>query len=231
MPQVFVFGVVGLPGDFQGDVVGLGVVDFLVAALDVPLPPGGDDLHVRVKVHDGQLKPDLVVALAGAAVADRVGPLGLGDLHHPLGQHRPGKAGAQQVALIVGAGLHGGDDVVVHKFVGQILDVQLAGPRGLGPGFQPVQLAGLADVAADGDDFAVVVVLFQPGDDDGGVQAAGIGQDHFFDFRHGDPLLLFCLCLSSGLIILSLLKYVKIIVVIVMITKGYVRRRADERQL
>ena len=184
MPQVFVLGVVGLPGDFQGDVVGLGVVDFLIPALDVPLPPGGDDLHVGVEVHDGQLKPDLVVALAGAAVADRVGPFGFGDLHHPLGQHRPGKAGAQQIALIVGAGLHGGDDVVVHKFVGQILDVQLAGPRGLGPGLQVLQLAGLADVAADGDHFAVVVVFFQPGDDDGGVQAAGIGQNHFFDLRH-----------------------------------------------
>ena len=47
VPEVLILGVVGLPADLQGDVVGLGVVDLLVPALDVPLPPGGDDLHAR----------------------------------------------------------------------------------------------------------------------------------------------------------------------------------------
>ena len=69
VPEVLILGVVGLPADLQGDVVGLGVVDLLVPALDVPLPPGGDDLHAGSKPLDGQLEPDLVVALAGAAVA------------------------------------------------------------------------------------------------------------------------------------------------------------------
>ena len=60
--QVLVLGVVGLPADLQGDVVGLRVVDLLVAALDVPLPPGGDDGHLRGEALDGQLEADLVVA-------------------------------------------------------------------------------------------------------------------------------------------------------------------------
>ena len=37
---------------------------------DVPLPPGGDDGHLRGEALDGQLEADLIVALAGAAVGD-----------------------------------------------------------------------------------------------------------------------------------------------------------------
>ena len=59
--------------------MGLGVVDLLVPALDVPLPPGGDDLHLRGEALDGQLEADLVVAFSGAAVTDGVRPLLLGD--------------------------------------------------------------------------------------------------------------------------------------------------------
>jgi len=54
--------------------------------------------------------------------------------------------------------------------------------------FQAVELAGLADVAGHGDDFAVIVVFLQPGDDDGRIQTAGVSKDDFFDiffFHHG----------------------------------------------
>ena len=47
MPQVLVLGVVRLAADLQRDVVGLGIVDLFVAALDVPLTPRGDDLQVK----------------------------------------------------------------------------------------------------------------------------------------------------------------------------------------
>ena len=39
----------------------------------------------------------------------------------------------------------------------------------------------LANVAGDGDDLRVVIILFQPGDDDGSIQAAGICKYNFFD--------------------------------------------------
>ena len=39
----------------------------------------------------------------------------------------------------------------------------------------------LADVAGDCDDLAVVVVFLQPGNDDGGVQTAGVRQNYLFD--------------------------------------------------
>src|SRR5699024_11955008 len=69
--EVLVLGVVGLTVDLQGDVVSLGVVDLLVTALDVPLTPGSDDGHVGGQGLEGQLKTDLVVALAGAAEIGR----------------------------------------------------------------------------------------------------------------------------------------------------------------
>ena len=184
VPQVLVLGVVGLPGDLQGHVVGLGVVDLLFPALDVPLTPRGDDLHLGGEALDGQLEPDLIVALSGAAVGNGVGALGLGDLHQPLGDDGPGKGGAQQVVLVLGAHHHGGDDNVVHHLVHQILDVQL-GRAGLdGLLLQTVQFVALTHVGGHGDDLGVIVVFLQPGDDNRGIQTAGISKHNFFDVRH-----------------------------------------------
>ena len=103
----------------------LGVVDLLVTALDVPLTPGSDDGHIGAEGLQGQLKTHLIVALAGAAMADGVGTLGAGNLHDTLCQNRAGKAGAQQITLVICPGLHGGNDVILHKFIGQVFDVQL----------------------------------------------------------------------------------------------------------
>ena len=44
---------------------------------------------------------------------------------------------------------------------------------------RPSSSAPLSHVAGDGDDLGVVVVLLQPGDDDGRIQTAGIGQHYF----------------------------------------------------
>src|SRR4029079_13490319 len=65
-------------------------VDSLVASQPNPAPHRGDDLEPRVEGVDGDVEPDLVVALAGAAVGDRVGALASGDLDEDLGDHGPG---------------------------------------------------------------------------------------------------------------------------------------------
>ena len=188
VPEVLVLGVVRLAVDLQGHVVRLGVGDLFLTRLDVPLPPRGDDGHIGREVLDGQLEPDLIVALAGAAVGDGVGALFLGDLDEALGDARPRVARAEQVLLVHRAGLHGRDDVIVYVLVRQVEHVELrrAGLDGLL--FEAVELAGLADVAGHGDDFAVIVVFLQPGDDDGRIQTAGVSKDDFFDiffFHHG----------------------------------------------
>ena len=172
--------------------MGLRVVDLLVAALDVPLTPGGDDGHLRGEALDGQLEADLIVALAGAAVGDGVRALLFGDLHQPLADDGPGEGGAQKIVLIFGAHHHGGDHYAVHHLVHQVLDVQL-GRAGLdGLRLQTLQLVALAHVGGNGDDLRVIVVLLQPGDDDGCIQAAGIGQHDLLDIflAHGVYVLL-----------------------------------------
>ena len=72
----------------------LGVSDLLLPGFEIPNPPGGDDFHVRGKGLDGQLKPHLVIPLAGAPVADGVRPLGQGDFHNPFGDNGAGEGGA-----------------------------------------------------------------------------------------------------------------------------------------
>ena len=51
-----------------------------------------------------------------------------------------------------------------------------------------VPVPHLPHIAAHGNDFAVIIVLFQPRDDNGSIQTAGICQHDLFDFRRGNCL-------------------------------------------
>ena len=128
--ESLVLGVGSFTGKLQGNVVSLGVVDLLVTGLDIPLTPGSDDLHIGSKALDGQLKTDLVIALAGAAVADRVSAFLKRDVYQALSDAGTGVAGAQQILFVNSAGLHAGDDVVINIFIGLIQNVQF-GSTGL----------------------------------------------------------------------------------------------------
>ena len=174
MPQVLILGIVGLAGDLQRHLVSFGVVDLFLSGLDVPLTPGSDDGHIGCKPLDGQLEPHLIVALAGRAVCDGIRTLGQSDLGQLLANNGPCKGGAQQVSLVLGIHLHGGDDHIVHHLIGQICHDQL-GSAGLESLlFQPVQLIVLAYVAGHSNDLRIVVVFLQPGNDNGCIQTAGI---------------------------------------------------------
>ena len=60
-------------------------------------------------------------------------------------------------------------------------DDALEGAAGDGLGLDGLEvLVVLADVGAEGDD--VEALLAEPGEDDGGVEAAGVGQYDFVDF-------------------------------------------------
>ena len=181
VPQVLVLGIVGLAVDLQGDVVSLGVVDLLVTALDIPLTPRSNDGHIGAQGLEGQLKTHLIIALAGAAVADGVCAFLDGDIRQSLGDAGTCKAGAQQVVLVLCAELQGGEDVVLHKVLLQVQHIQLGCAGSLGLFFQTIQLRALTHVTGDSDDLAVVVVFLQPGNDDGGIQTAGVCQNDFFD--------------------------------------------------
>ena len=190
VPEVLVLGIVGLAADAQGDVVGFGVVDLVVAALEFPDAPRGDDRHLRRESLDGQFKAHLIVALAGAAVGDGVRALLEGDLGDALGDDGARERRAQQVlALVLRARLEGGEDVILDKLLAQIFDIEL-GSAGLdGLFLKALQLRALPHVRGHGDDFAALVVLLEPGDDDGRVQTAGIGQNDLLILLHRNALL------------------------------------------
>ena len=89
--------------------------------------------------------------------------------------------GAQQVILILGVSLQAGPDVVFHIILLQVQNIQLGSACLEGLLLQTVQFGALADIAGNGNDFAVVIVFFQPGNDDGSIQTAGVCQNDFFD--------------------------------------------------
>ncbi len=98
-----------------------------------------------------------------------------------LGDQRPGEAGAQQVlALVDRAGHHRRVDVVGDELLAQIFDVELAGAGRQRLRLQPGQLLFLAQVGAEADHLAAVV-LDEPRHDARGVQPARVGEHDFVD--------------------------------------------------
>ncbi len=100
-PQVHVDGVGRRLRDGDLDPALGRVVDLLLARQAHPHAHRGDDLQPRVEGVDGHVEADLVVALAGAAVGDRVGALALGDLDEQLGDERPGERRRERVDALV----------------------------------------------------------------------------------------------------------------------------------
>ena len=126
MPEVLILGVVGLTVYLKRNVVRLGVLYLLLTGFDVPNPPGGDYLHLGGERLYRKLKPYLIVALAGAAVADSVGALGLGYLDELLCDYRAGEGGAEQIFLLINrACLNGGEDVVADEFILEVGNIEL----------------------------------------------------------------------------------------------------------
>ena len=130
MPQVLILGVVSLLVDLQRDVVRLSVLDLLLTAVQLPETPRSDDVHLRCERMDRQLETNLVVALAGAAMADRICAFLERNIYDTLCDDRACERSTEQVLLIGCARLYGRNDIVVNKFLSQVLDVQL-GSAGL----------------------------------------------------------------------------------------------------
>ena len=124
-------------------------------------------------------------------MANSVGTLGQGDLGQLLADNGTGKGGAQQIGFVLGIHLHRGDDDLLHHLVHQVGYDQLAGTGGQRLGLQTLQLIGLTHVAGHGNDLRIVVILLQPGDDDGSIQTAGVSQydllDRFFVIHDMQP--------------------------------------------
>ena len=174
-------------GGGHRDVALGGVGEGVLAAADVPLAPRRDHGQLGREGGVGELEAHLVVALAGAAVGERVGTDGAGELGLTARDERPAHGGAEEVlAAVNGAGAERGPDELLHVLLAQVLDVALVGARGERLLAHAGELvAALADVGGHADD-AGVIVLLEPGHDDRGIETAGVGEDdgaHWTDRR------------------------------------------------
>ena len=165
----------------------VGIGEQFFARQQVPLAPRCDHFYVGHQRVGTKFKPNLIVALAGGAVRYGVRVGFAGDFHQPLGNQRARDRGAEQIfALIHGVGAEHGKHKVAHEFFAQIVDENIAGLDAHFDGFgaRRRDFFALTDVGGEGDDFAVIDIL-QPLQDDGGVEATGVGEDDFFNrFAH-----------------------------------------------
>ena len=122
--------------------------------------PGCDHFDVRVQGIRREFEPHLVVALAGGAVGDGAGAGLGGDFHQALGDQRAGDAGSEQVlAFVDGVGVEHRKDVVTHKLLGEILDVDLGNAHLLRLGTGLFDFLALADVRRERHHVRILGVL------------------------------------------------------------------------
>ena len=167
-----------------------GEVEQVGARLERPVAPWRDDLDVGVERIGRQLEADLVVALAGRAMRDRVGARFPGDLDQVLGDQRPGDRRAEQIEpFILRVGAEHREDEVAHELLAHVDDADVLDAEQLGLLARRLQLAALAEVGGEGDDLGAELGL-QPFEDDRGVEPARIGEHdllHVPMFRHRCP--------------------------------------------
>src|SRR6185503_14014897 len=169
-----------LPSRGDGNTARFGVGNGVFAAANVPHAPGCDHLEIRRERGVRQLEAYLIVALAGAAMRQSVGADLARDLDLTAREQGTSHGSPQEVLAIVDrAGAERWIDEGLDELFAQIFDEALVGARSKRLGANPAQLVrALADIAGDADDAAAGVVLLEPGNDDGGVESAGVGEDN-----------------------------------------------------
>ena len=154
------------------------------ARVEIPFAPRCDHVDVGIEGVIGELEPDLVVALAGGAVGDRIRAQRCRDLDLALGDERPRDRGAEQVhPLVERVGPEHGKHVVGHEGLPQILDEDLRDPHRLGLLPRRRDLLALAEIGGERHHLAAIGFL-QPAQDDRGIEPAGIGEHYFFHVFH-----------------------------------------------
>ena len=165
------------------DLVLFGEIDQRGTAGQIPFAPGRDHLDVGRERVIAELEADLIIALAGRAMADGVGADLLCDFDLALGDQRPRNRGAEQIKpLVERVGAHHRIDVILDEFLAKIVDEDVLGLdaghlRLAARGFE---FLALAEIGGEGHDFAAIGLL-QPLEDDAGVEATRIGEDDAID--------------------------------------------------
>ena len=181
MPKVLILGIIRFTVNLQRHVVRFRVIDFFFTRFDRPFSPRRDNRHIRRKRLDRKLETHLIVALTRATVADRVRSFLFRNLHDPLCDHGTRKRRAEQIFFIFRPRHHGGHDVIINEFVREIFHVKFGSARLDRLFFQAVQLVRLSNVSAHRNHFAVVIILFQPRDNNRSIQPSRIRKHYLFN--------------------------------------------------
>jgi len=163
VPQVAVAAVAVGMVEGKIDALALAVFDFIFTGLELPdvgHAPRSDDADVRSQGLDAELETDLVISLAGCAVADRGRVFLAGNFDQLLGDGRTCHRRAEEIFIFIDSTCFDArHDVVFREVVGDVFNIKLGGTGELGAFLKTVQLASLAAVHAAADD-VVVEILF-----------------------------------------------------------------------
>ena len=161
------------------DAVRLRVLDAVGARAQIPLAPRRDDAHARIDRHGGELEADLVVALAGRAVRDRVGaPVSRTTSIIAFAMIGSGDGRAEQVLTLVDrVRAEHREDEVAHELLAEVAARRIeTAPVFFAFSRRPSSSSRLTDVGAERDDLGAVRLL-EPREDDGGVEASAVRED------------------------------------------------------
>ena len=162
----------------------LGEVEQRVAALEFPFPPRSDNADIRLQRVIAQLKAHLIVALAGRAMTHGIRAGFPCDFNLALGDQRAGNRRAEQVnPLVKRVRAEHRKHVVADEFFAQIFNVNLFDAQHFGLAARRFQLVALTEIGGKGDDLAIVSHL-KPLQNDGGIEAAGIGENDLLYVGH-----------------------------------------------
>ncbi len=164
--------------------VGEGVLDLLVACPD-PVAQRRDHVQPGVGCLERELEAELVVALAGAAVHDRLGTELDGELRHRLGDHRPRQRRDERIlALVERIRLDRASALLVRECRLSVDEHDVVRTGSAAALDRRLEVELLADVDQHGDDLVEAVpVLLQPADDAARVEPTREG--NHCDPRHG----------------------------------------------
>ena len=162
----------------------LGIGDHFGAAgkffAEARIPPRGDNLDFWSESRSCEFEANLIVTLARGPVGYSRCPLGAGDLDHALRDERARNACAEKIlSLINRPGLQHRKNKITGELLLQVIHIAFRSPCFESLFLESIEFLGLSHVRAEGDDFGSVGI-FEPVQNDRGVQTSRVSDDDFF---------------------------------------------------
>ena len=168
------------------------IFDFVFTRTEVPFTPRSDDCELRSQSFAGKFETNLVVAFTGSTVSNSVSAFSDSDFYQFFSNQRTSEGSAEQIFLFINsASFNSGPYIVSDEFFFEVEDEAFACTGVQSFVINRVKFVALAKVSTNSNNFAVVVVVFQPRNNYGSVKATGVSQYNFFNifFFHYKSLL------------------------------------------